>query len=62
MEITKETLRVSKDLADLMKDIPRHFNETLTDWAIRCQILRRYQAPPSPQAPVGEKLLDYQSH
>ena len=29
------------DIPDPSEDIPRKFNETLTDWAIRCQILRR---------------------
>lgn len=42
-EVTIESIEVPKALAAVMQDIPRKFNETLTDWAIRCQILRRYQ-------------------
>lgn len=44
-EVVVESIEVPKDLAAVMKDIPRKFNETLTDWAIRCQILRRFQDP-----------------
>ena len=53
-EITAERIEVPKDIADIMLIVPRRFNETLTDWAIRCQVLRRYKAIPSPQATVGE--------
>jgi hypothetical protein len=34
------SMAVNKDEFEFMKDIPRKFNETLTDWAIRCQTIR----------------------
>ncbi len=58
-EVVLESIKVPKALAADMMDIPRKFNETLTDWAIRCQVLRRYQAPSSPHAVDGEKLQDH---
>lgn len=44
MEITVESVDNKGPIVVPVMGIPRKFNETLTDWAIRCQVLRRYQA------------------
>lgn len=39
-EVIMDSIQVTKEVAECMKSIPRKFNETLTDWAIRCQAIR----------------------
>jgi hypothetical protein len=56
-----ETLDVPSDLADLMKEHKRRFNETLTDWADRVRLEygvcrgTGYTVTPCPQAEFGDR-------